>query len=223
VYAAAHPEGCQRGNDAGEEDGAPAETRQDHGRKGCAQTIADGPEALHEGEGFGAGGCGESFGDERGAGGPLAAHAEAEEDTAGGEGESGVGEAAEPGGDGVEEHAGVESAGASHAVGGPTEEDAAGGGGEQRGGHHGAGESGGEVHLLLDSGQDHGVEHDVHAVEHPAESGCGEGAALRWSGGSEPVGGVWDCDRVKHTAWRRFRVAVGQERRVHHPRAMTLR
>jgi len=29
------------------------------------------------------------------------------------------------------------------------------------------------MHLALDGWEDHGVEHDVHAVEHPAERGGG--------------------------------------------------
>ena len=46
-------------------------------------------------------------------------------------------------------------------------------------GHHGAGEGGGEMQVALDGGEDHRVEHDVHAVEHPAEGGGDEGSALR--------------------------------------------
>jgi len=84
-----------------------------------------------------------------------------------------VGEAAESGCDGIEEQAGVEGAGAAEAIGEPAEEDSAGGCGEECGGHHGAGGRGGEMHLALDGWEDHGVEHDVHAVEHPAERGGG--------------------------------------------------
>lgn len=96
-----------------------------------------------------------------------------------------MGEAAGGGCEGVDEEREVEGAGAAQAVGEPAEEEAAGGCGEQRGGHHGAGDGGGEVEIALHGGQDHRVEHDVHAVEHPAEGGGEEGAALRRRGGGE--------------------------------------
>jgi len=41
------------------------------------------------------------------------------------------------------------------------------------------------MEVALDGGEDHGVEHDVHAVEHPAEGGGDEGSALGWGGGGE--------------------------------------
>ena len=176
--AAADPEGEQRGENAGEEDGSPAEAREDERGEGGSEGVADGPETLHEGERFAAGGGGEGFGDECGSGGPFSSHAEAEDDAAGGERERGVREAAGGGGDGVDEQAGVEGDGAAEAVGEPAEEEAAGGCGEKRRGHHRAGERRGQMEVALHGGEDHRVEHDVHAVEHPAEGCGGECSAL---------------------------------------------
>jgi len=34
------------------------------------------------------------------------------------------------------------------------------------------------MEVALDGGQNHRIEHDVHAVEHPAERGGDEGSAL---------------------------------------------
>lgn len=176
--AAADPEGEKRGEDAGEEDGSPTETWEDECGDGGAQSVANGPEALHEGEGFAAGGWGEGFGDEGGPGCPLAAHAEAKQDAKGGEDERGLREAAEECRDGVNEETGVEGAGASEAISEPTEVDAAGSGREQRCGHHGAGDGRREMEVTLHGRENHGVQHDVHAVEHPAECGGYESPAL---------------------------------------------
>jgi len=75
VNAAADPESEDGGEDAGEKDGAPSEARKDKGGDGGSKRVADGPEALYEGEGFAAGGRWEGFRDEGGTGRPLAAHA----------------------------------------------------------------------------------------------------------------------------------------------------
>ena len=185
---AAEPEGDEGGEDAGEEDGAPAEVREDEGDEGRAEGVADSPGALDEGEGFGAMAVGPGFGDEGCAGGPFAAHAEAEEQAAGQELRGGVSEAAEGCRDGVDEDAEGEGAGAAEAVGEPAEGEASRGRGQERGGDHGAAGGGGEAELALDRAEDERVEHNVHAVEHPAEGGGEEDALLVAGGLGEPGG-----------------------------------
>ena len=177
MEAVLDPERDEGGRDAGEEDGAPSVTRQYDGDESCAKSEADRPGTLNESEGFAAMACGPGFRNERGAGGPFPAHAEAEQNAAGHELRGAVGESAEGSGDGVDEDAGGEGAHASGAVGEPAKGDAADRGTDERNGHHGAAHGGGEVHFALDGAEDEGVKHDVHAVEHPTEGG-GEQSAL---------------------------------------------
>ena len=98
-----------------------------HGR----ERIADGPGALHEAESALArwlGGPG--LGDKGGTGGPLAAHAEAEQDATDRKLRNGVGERAEAGGKAVDKDAGGKRPGATEPVGDEAEEDPSGGGGQ---------------------------------------------------------------------------------------------
>ncbi|HLJ78691.1 MAG TPA: hydantoinase/oxoprolinase family protein [Acidobacteriaceae bacterium] len=176
--AALDPQGDQRGRDPGKEDGAPSEVGQDDGDEGCAESESDSPGALHDGQRFAAMLRGPCFRNQSGARGPLAAHAEAEHDAAKHELERGMREPAESGRHGVDEDAGRERAHAAGAVSEPAEDEAAGGGADQGGGHQRAAHGGGEMHLSLHRTEDERVEHDVHAVEHPAEAGGEQGSLL---------------------------------------------
>ena len=98
----------------------------------------------------------------------------------------------------VDEDAGDEGAGASEAVGGDAEEYAANGCADERCGHDEAGFGGGEVKVNSDAGDDEGIEHDVHAVEHPSERSGEQGVALHGAclvqPAEEAVG--WGRDRA---------------------------
>ncbi len=81
------------------------EAGHDEGGDGGGERITYRPGALNQAEGAGAMAGGPGLGDERGPGGPLAAHAEAKEDAACGKLQSGLGEGAEAGGEAVDEDA----------------------------------------------------------------------------------------------------------------------
>jgi hypothetical protein len=63
----------------------------------------------------------------------------------------------------------------------PAEGDAAGGRAEQGHRHHGAAHGRGEMQFALDLAEDEGIEHHIHAVEHPAERG-GQQSSLLFAG-----------------------------------------
>jgi hypothetical protein len=151
------------------------------------ERVADGPGALHQRKRLGAVLCGPYLRDQRGAGGPLAAHAEAKNDAAEHKFGGCSGEAAERGGNGVDQHAGGEGAGAAKAVGEPAEADAARGCREQRGGHHGPAHGCREMHGALHLTEHERVEHHVHAVEHPAETSGEQGTLLLLRGIYQPT------------------------------------
>ena len=80
-------------------------------------------------------------------------------------------EATEPSGNRVDQDAGGEGTRAAEAVSEPAKTDAAGGRGEECDRHHGAAHGRAEMHCALYLAEDKGVEHHIHAVEHPAETG----------------------------------------------------
>jgi len=196
VERTANPEGDEGGQQAGEKDGSPAEVGQHDSDDGGADSVADGPRALHEGECLIAMLLRPAFSDERCAGGPFASHAEAENEAAEKELERSLCEAAERGKDGVDEDAPGKRASTAVAVCERAEEDAADGAGDECDGYHGSADGRAHVHGALQRAEDECIEHDVHAVEHPAEGGCDEYAALGGRGLSEPA--------VDSVQWRPF-------------------
>ena len=199
----ANPEGDGGGEDADEEDGAPVGVTQDDAGDEGGERESDGPGALHDGEGFGAEVVRPGFGDEGGAGVPLAAHAEAEDEADDGEHEHGGGEAGGERADGVSEDAEHEGALASDAVGEEAEKNAADAGGEQHERGEDAGGALGHGEVAHDMGEDERVKHGVEGVEHPAEGGGEEGAALGGGGLAEELDGAWghcgDCSSGEGT------------------------
>ena len=178
MHASLYPERDESRSDADEEDRAPTEMRHDEGHHARTERVADGPGALHERERLGTVLCGPHLRDQRGAGGPLPAHAEAKNDAAEHEFGGRSREATERGGDGVDQHAGGEGTRTAEAVGEPAEADAPDGRGEKRGRHHGTAHGRGELHGALHLAENQGIEHHVHAVEHPAETSGQQGALL---------------------------------------------
>ena len=118
------------------------------------------------------------LGDERGAGRPLAAHAQAEDEAEDRELHDGGREAAGPARQRVDEDRDHQRARAADAVGEEAEEQAADGRGQQ--GERVQEPGRGLVHpeVAHQVREHHGVEHHVHGVEHPAEAAGHERAAL---------------------------------------------
>ena len=119
------------------------------------------------------------LGDERRARRPLAAHAQPEDEAEDGELDDRGAEAAGAAGQRVHEDRDHQRARAAHAVGQEAEQRAADGGGHQGEGVEQARR--GLVHpqVAHQVGEDQGVEHHVHGVEHPAEAARHERAPLR--------------------------------------------
>ena len=131
---------------------------------------------------------GPGFGDERGAGVPLAAHAETEEKTEEAEdcyaSRKATGEREER----IGEDAHTEQAAAAQAVGEEAEEKAAEGGADERESVQSACHGFGHAELAHQGGEHERVEHDIEGIEHPAEAGGDDGAAL-WRGSVAPAKG----------------------------------
>ena len=173
------PDREQRRQDADEEHAAPPPERHHDQVDQRGEAVADRPRALHEGQRLAAVLRRKRFRDERRAGRPLAAHAEAEQDAEHGELHRRLREAARGGEDRVDQHRGHQRALAPEPVGDDAERDAAGGGGQQRDRPEDAGRLEREVqHRIADERREHDrVEHHVERVEHPAERGGDEGAS----------------------------------------------
>jgi hypothetical protein len=119
------PQHEERGENADEEDPAPAGVGKNQAGDKSGECVADGPAALHDTEGASSPGRGPGFGDQCRACVPFAAHAEAEEKAEDGEREDAGGKAAGEGEDGVRKDAGGEHAAASEAVSQDAEEQSA--------------------------------------------------------------------------------------------------
>ncbi len=87
----------------------------------------------------------------------------------------------------VNEDGSHQGAGAADAVGDESENEAADGGGDEREGIEEAGSAGAHAQLANEVGENQRVEHDVHGVEHPAETAGDQRRAL---GGQQ---GFWPC------------------------------
>ena len=168
------PEREEGRDDADEEDPSPAPDGQDERGHGRRRGIADGPRALDDAQGLAAVLGRPGLGDERGPAGPLPAHAEAEEDAEDGQHDDARGEAAGRREDGIDEDAGHQGLAAAEAVGEDAEDEAADGRGDEGQRAEKPRRRLGHAQVGHQRRQDHGVEHDVEGVEHPAERGGDE-------------------------------------------------
>ena len=152
-------------------DAAPAPDRHDDQIDERGQAVADRPRALHERQRLAAMSGGKRFRNQRGAGRPLPAHAEAKQDAEDGELRHRLREAAGGGEDRIDQHGGHQRAFSSEPIGDDAERDAADRGGEQRERPEQAGGAGRqrECRIVDERGQHDRVEHHVERIEHPAE------------------------------------------------------
>src|SRR5271168_1232202 len=179
---AADVEGEEGGNDANPEHDAPSEVRwqggEEYGVGDGGDARADGRSGLRGADGaatvFGADG----FADEDGADRPFSTEAETLQAADDEELAEGVGEAAEKGEEGEPEDGELEDFDTAKAIGRETGEPASDGGEEQGGGTEQAGLPLADVPEHDEAGQNEAVDHDVHAVEHPAGEGGEERGAL---------------------------------------------
>ena len=186
--------------------------RQDQSDNESGDRFANGVGGLHEAESFAAMLGAPGFGDERGGGGPFAAHAESEEEAEGGELGNAVGEAAGGTGDGVDEDGSHEGARAANAVRDDAEEKTADGGRGESEGVEQAG--GGSAHgeFADEIGEDEGIEHDVHGIEHPAEAAGDEGFAFRRRNIARPAEEIFCRRRGRGIVHCRGILSHGQQR-----------
>ena len=124
--------------------------------------------------------------DERGSRRPFSPHAQAKENAKHGELGDGLRQAAGGGEDRVDEDARHERLRSTHAIGQQAEEHAPDRRREQRERSEQARRRGAHLQVAHQVGEDHRVEHDVHAIEHPPQA-CGhERAALLGRSVSKP-------------------------------------
>ena len=112
---------------------------------------------------------GPGLADEGGAAGPLAAHAQAEEDAEDGELPDVLSETASEGKDRIEQDAEVQGPRAAEFVGQDAEQQAANRGGAQGQRGHQTARFTRQPEVLDDGGEDERIEHHVEGVEHPTQ------------------------------------------------------
>ena len=127
-----------------------------------------------------------ALGDQGRATGELAAQAEADDDAEGRELGDRLGEPAEGGKERIDRDAADHGARAPEAVGDDAENEAPGGRRELADRAQEARHRLRHPQVSHEVGQDHGIDHEIHAVEHPAQGCRDQGASLLWGGGAVP-------------------------------------
>ena len=181
-YALANPEGDESGQDSDKKDHSPVGVAQDDARHQRSESIADGPGTLHQRNRLGAQFIGPGFRDQGRACIPLASHAQSEDEAKHRQHKHGSRESGRERADRVSQDAEHEGALASDAVGKKAEEHTADARGQQSESVEKAGRPLRHAEIAHDVGQHQRVKHGVEGVEHPAESGGQQGAALGGSG-----------------------------------------
>ncbi len=181
------PQRTQRRQPADQEHRAPAEPREDDRREQRRSAVADRPRALHEADGLAAMPVGPAFGHERRACRPRPAHAEAEQEPEDRQLPHTLRQAAGRGEQRVHEDTGDDAGPAPSTIGQRAEHDAAERGRGERQRSERAAERLRHAELGDHRRQHHRIDHDVEAVEQPAERGCDERALRRGRRHAQPA------------------------------------